>query len=117
MRVCVCVSLSPSSWLLGVQKAGEQPFPAVFLSFPSTKDSEWSARFPGKSTAHIISEAPLEWFEEWRGDGFRVRKRGEDYEALKAELTKRLLVRNPPALPTPCLRLRVATVWPDRSRG
>ena len=90
-------------------------FPAVFLSFPSTKDSEWSARFPGKSTAHIISEAPLEWFEEWRGDGFRVRKRGEDYEALKAELTRRLLVRNP--LPTPCLRLRVATVWPDRSSG
>ena len=80
----------------------------MFLSFPSTKDSEWSARFPGKSTAHIISEAPLEWFEEWRGDGFRVRKRGKDYEALKAELTKRLLVRNP--LPTPCLRLRVATV-------
>ena len=79
----------------------------MFLSFPSTKDSEWSARFPGKSTAHIISEAPLEWFEEWRGDGFRVRKRGEDYEALKAELTKRLLVRNP--LPTPCLRPRVAT--------
>ena len=87
----------------------------MFLSFPSTKDSEWSARFPGKSTAHIISEAPLEWFEEWRGDGFRVRKRGEDYEALKAELTKRLLVRNPP--PTPCLRLRVATVWPAGAEG
>ena len=87
----------------------------MFLSFPSTKDSEWSARFPGKSTAHIISEAPLDWFEEWRGDGFRVRKRGEDYEALKAELTKRLLVRNP--LPTPCLRPRVTTVWPGRSRG
>ena len=86
----------------------------MFLSFPSTKDSEWSARFPGKSTAHIISEAPLEWFEEWRGDGFRVRKRGKDYEALKAELTKRLLVRNPP--PTPCLRLRVATVWPGRKQ-
>ena len=79
----------------------------MFLSFPSTKDSEWSARFPGKSTAHIISEAPLDWFEEWRDDGFRVRKRGEGYEALKAELTKRLLVRNP--LPTPCLRLPVAT--------
>jgi len=46
--------------------ASEGGFPAVFLSFPSTKDSEWASRFPGKSTAHIIAEARLEWFEEWR---------------------------------------------------
>ena len=47
-------------------EASEDGFPAVFLSFPSTKDSEWAQRFPGKSTAHIIAEARLEWFEEWR---------------------------------------------------
>jgi hypothetical protein len=47
-------------------EASEGGFPAIFLSFPSTKDSEWSERFPSKSTAHIIAEARLEWFQEWR---------------------------------------------------
>jgi all-trans-retinol 13,14-reductase len=50
----------------GVMEASQHGFPAVFLSFPSTKDSEWPVRFPGKSTAHIIAEARLDWFDEWR---------------------------------------------------
>jgi all-trans-retinol 13,14-reductase len=40
---------------------GLQPFPAVFLSFPSTKDGDWPKQHPGKSTAHIIAEVKAEW--------------------------------------------------------
>ena len=50
MRVCVTVSFT-----VGVQAAGAQPFPAVFLSFPSAKDEDWSRRHPGKATAHVIA--------------------------------------------------------------
>ena len=59
------------------------------LSFPSTKDSEWSSRFPGTSTAHIIAEARLEWFDEWRDS--KLKHRGAEYEAMKDELSKRLI--------------------------
>jgi len=67
----------------------DKPFPTVFLSFPSTKDSEWHDRFPTKSTAHIIAEAPYEWFAAWSQG--RIHHRGEEYEAIKAKLTRRLL--------------------------
>ena len=31
-------------------------FTAVFISFPSTKDPQWSSRYPGKSTCAVITE-------------------------------------------------------------
>ena len=66
------------------------PLPAVFLSFPSAKDPSWDRRFPGgKSTAHIIAEAPWSLFEPWAGG--RVKHRGAAYEELKARLTEKLL--------------------------
>jgi all-trans-retinol 13,14-reductase len=63
---------------------GGAPFPAVFLSFPSTKDSDWARRYPGKSTAHIIVEGNWDWFREWEDK--RVKHRGPAYEALKVEV-------------------------------
>lgn len=65
------------------------PFAAVFLSFPSAKDPTWAGRHPGKSTAHIVAEAPWELFETWAGE--RIKHRGAEYEALKTALAQKLL--------------------------
>jgi len=64
-------------------------FPLVYISFPSAKDPEWEQHYPGKSTVQAITMAPYEWFEKWSGTTWK--QRGEDYEALKEELTQRLL--------------------------
>ena len=64
-------------------------FPLVYISFPSSKDPDWHNRFPGKSTVEIVTPAQMEWFEQW--DGTEWNKRGEDYEAFKAQFTTRLL--------------------------
>ena len=65
------------------------PLPVVYISFPSGKDPEWSAKFPGRSTVEIITCIPYEWFAQWEGE--RWQKRGEEYEAFKEQLSQRLL--------------------------
>ena len=64
-------------------------FPVVYISFPSAKDPDWSNRYPGKSTIDIITLLPYKGFENW--DGTRWMKRGEEYDALKEKISKRLL--------------------------
>jgi len=66
-----------------------QPFPVVYLSFPCAKDPDWSNRYPGKSTIDIITLIPYELFEKWKDTSWK--KRGEDYETLKEEISQRLL--------------------------
>ena len=65
-----------------------QPFPVVYLSFPSAKDPDWSNRYPGKSSIDIITLLPYEPFEKWADTSWK--KRGEKYEAMKKEITDRL---------------------------
>lgn len=65
------------------------PFPVVYLSFPSAKDPDYLNRHPGTATIEIVAPAPYEWFEKWAGSTWG--KRGEEYEAFKAELGERLL--------------------------
>ncbi|XP_064648110.1 all-trans-retinol 13,14-reductase-like [Lineus longissimus] len=55
--------------------------PLMFLSFPSTKDSTWEQRHPGKSTVAIVTIVPWEWFKQWEVQ--QVKKRCEEYEDLK----------------------------------
>lgn len=64
-------------------------FPVVYISFPSAKDPDWSNRYPGKSTIDIITLVPYEAFESWSDT--RWKKRGEEYDALKEKISKRLL--------------------------
>ncbi len=64
-------------------------FPIVYVSFPSAKDPEWEARYPGKSTVDIITLAPYDWFEKW--EGTKWKRRGEDYDAFKEALSQKLL--------------------------
>jgi all-trans-retinol 13,14-reductase len=67
----------------------DEPFPVVYVSFPSAKDPDWNNRYPDKSTIDIITLVPYEMFEEWEGS--RWMKRGEDYEAKKEVIAQRLL--------------------------
>ena len=67
----------------------EAPLPLVYLSFPAAKDPDFARRHPGKSTVEAITMARPEWFAKWRDTSWK--KRGADYEALKARFTERLL--------------------------
>lgn len=66
-----------------------QPFPVVYISFPSAKDPDWSNRYPNKSTIDIITLMPYESVKRWENE--RWMKRGAAYEALKENISQRLL--------------------------
>ncbi|MCH9695944.1 MAG: NAD(P)/FAD-dependent oxidoreductase [Gammaproteobacteria bacterium] len=66
-----------------------QPFPVVYVSFPSAKDPDYLNRHPGTATIEIVAPAPYKWFAEWRDKTWG--KRGDDYEVLKSALGERLL--------------------------
>ena len=76
----------------------DAPFPVVYISFPSAKDPDYLNRHPGTATIEIVAPAPYERFEQWKGTTWG--KRGEDYEALKAELSDRLLAHLYDKLPS-----------------
>jgi all-trans-retinol 13,14-reductase len=71
------------------RKAPESEFPLLYVSFPSAKDPEWERHYPGKSTIQIITMAPYEWFEKWRGKTWN--QRGADYDEYKNYWAKRML--------------------------
>lgn len=71
------------------EKDRNAPLPVVYVSFPSAKDPDYAHRHPGTSTIEVVAPAPFEWFEQWSGSTWG--KRGEDYDALKAELGERVL--------------------------
>lgn len=65
------------------------PAPVLYTSYPSLKDPSHD---PGPSSLHtgeIVTFAPYSAFEKWSGTSWM--KRGEAYDALKTELTERLL--------------------------
>jgi len=67
----------------------QAPFPVVYISFPSAKDPDYERRRPGTATIEIVAPAPFQWFEKWQGTTWG--KRGDDYEAFKAQLGDRLM--------------------------
>jgi all-trans-retinol 13,14-reductase len=67
----------------------DKPFPFVYLSCASARDSSWSERFPGKSTLELVAVVPKSVFEPWQGTPWG--KRGDEYLALKQKWTDRLL--------------------------
>jgi len=66
-----------------------EPFPVVYISFPSAKDPNYLERHPGTATIEIVAPAPYEWFEKWHDKTWG--KRGDDYDAFKQELGERLM--------------------------
>jgi all-trans-retinol 13,14-reductase len=70
-------------------ESDEAPFPVVYISFPSAKDPDYLNRHPGTTTIEIVAPAPYGLFKEWKGSTWG--QRGEDYDALKDSLSRRLL--------------------------
>ncbi len=66
-----------------------QPFPLIFISFPSAKDPEFLAKYPDKSTIEIVVPTRYEWFQRWQDKAWG--RRGEDYDALKEACSQRLI--------------------------
>ena len=63
--------------------------PLVYISFPSAKDPEFQNRHPGHATIEVVVPAPAKMFDKWRNTKWQ--KRGDDYDALKAEIKHQLL--------------------------
>lgn len=70
------------------QEACESDVPLLFISFPSAKDSTHEQRYPGKSTCTVVTLANWDWFSAWENE--RVMKRGEDYDAIKEAIGRRM---------------------------
>ncbi|MEJ2580223.1 MAG: NAD(P)/FAD-dependent oxidoreductase [Acidobacteriota bacterium] len=67
----------------------EAPVPLAFISFPSAKDPDFTRRHPGKATVEVVGIAPYERFRRW--EDTKWMRRGDDYEALKEELSGQLI--------------------------
>ena len=65
------------------------PIPFVYVSFPSAKDPSFRERHPGHATVDVVAAARYDWFAPWEDGPWR--RRGDDYEALKASLAERML--------------------------
>jgi len=63
--------------------------PLIYISFPSAKDPDFERRYPGKATIEIVAPGLYETFAPWHDKPWG--NRGEDYDALKAKLSERLL--------------------------
>jgi len=73
-----------------VQADPNNPFPVVYVSFPSAKDPDFQRRYPGRSTIEIVTgPCDFEQYRQWADKPWG--KRGDDYEALKEELSQRML--------------------------
>jgi all-trans-retinol 13,14-reductase len=71
------------------EKDPHAEFPLVFVSFPSSKDPSWPARYPNRSTVEMVAPASFEWFAEWKDAKWM--KRGADYDGKKDRFKQRLL--------------------------
>lgn len=65
-----------------------EPFPFLFLSFPSAKDPDFVRRHPGRATAEVVAPMPYDWFASWQDT--RWKKRPAEYEAFKQQIAQRL---------------------------
>jgi all-trans-retinol 13,14-reductase len=77
----------------------DQPFPGLFISFPSAKYPEFAQRHPGRATIEVVTLANYAWFERWADT--RWKRRGADYDELKQRLAARMraeLERQVPAV-------------------
>jgi all-trans-retinol 13,14-reductase len=70
-------------------RGADAPFAGVYVSFPSAKDPEFQRQYPGRSTVEVITMVPYAAFAGWAETKWK--RRGEEYDALKARLTARLL--------------------------
>jgi all-trans-retinol 13,14-reductase len=75
-----------------IEEFSEDPLNApmpLFIAFPSAKDDSWNERFPGKSTAVVLTLLPHTTFHKWKDTKFN--KRGEEYIKFKEQIADRLM--------------------------
>ena len=76
-------------WQHYIQDSSNRSMPLHFISQPSAKDPTWPERYPGRTTMDICS------FTDWNlwkpFSGTQWKRRGDEYEGLKARLTEEML--------------------------
>jgi all-trans-retinol 13,14-reductase len=83
-----------------------EPFPCLFISFPSAKDPSFRERCPGRSTIEVLTPAPYRWFEGWADT--RWKKRGADYDEFKRGLARKMQEELERHVPAVCGRIDYA---------
>jgi all-trans-retinol 13,14-reductase len=73
-----------------LEKPWDTP-PITYISFPSAKDPTFGQRYPGKATIEMLAFAPYRWFQQWEGTPWK--RRGAEYDALKARFAHHLLAQ------------------------
>jgi all-trans-retinol 13,14-reductase len=66
-----------------------QPYPVVFISFPSAKDPSWDKNHPNTSTIEVITVAEFAKHKKWENEEWK--NRGDEYEAFKETISQNLL--------------------------
>jgi all-trans-retinol 13,14-reductase len=67
----------------------DQPYPVVFISFPSAKDPSWDKNHPNTSTIEVITIAEFSKHKKWENKEWK--NRGDEYEEFKESISKNLL--------------------------
>ena len=70
---------------------------SYFLTVPTNKDPEGGLAPPGMQTVEMVALCSHEPFQQWYGD--KSMKRGEDYEALKADIAEHFMEKAEAHLP------------------
>lgn len=84
----------------------EEPFPGVYISFPSAKDKSFKERHKGKSTIDALAMVPYAPFAKWSDT--RWKHRGDEYEAVKQHLAARLRAEVERQVPSAVAHIEVA---------
>ena len=71
------------------QSDQEAEFPVVYVSFPSAKDPVYQEKYPNNATMEAITLAHWSWWDKWKNGAWK--KRGDEYEAEKENLSQRIL--------------------------
>jgi all-trans-retinol 13,14-reductase len=62
--------------------------PLAYISFPAAKDPDFQRRHPGRSTIEVITLGRFDELEKWKD--FPWKKRGEEYEQIKENISDTL---------------------------
>lgn len=66
----------------------ESRLPLAYISFPAAKDPDFARRNPGRSTIEVITLGDFDEVAPWKDKPWK--KRGADYEAIKARIAASL---------------------------
>lgn len=67
----------------------DNDFPLLYMSFASSKDPNWDQNHPNTATMEVIVPSGFDHYEKWKEQPWR--KRGEEYEEYKENLSKRMI--------------------------